>query len=62
MLPAITFVPHTKPCKNRYLPPATFLAHIVIKVHDRLPNRVSCFYALDKHSVAHVMKVAHLEM
>lgn len=51
-----------KPYKNRYLPPATFLAHIVVRVHDRLPNRVSRPYALHKHSVAHVMKLGHLYM
>ena len=31
--------------KNRYLPPATFLAHIIVGVGDRLPNRVSLLHA-----------------
>ena len=48
--------------KNRYLPPATFLAHIVVGVRDSLPNRVSLLHASQKHSIAHIAKLVHLEM
>lgn len=39
--------------KNRYLPPATFLAHIVVGIRDSLSNRVSLLHASQNHSVAH---------
>jgi hypothetical protein len=58
----LIFMPHTEFLKNRYLPPATFLAHVVVGVRDRLSNRVSLLHALQKHSVAHIMKLVHLEM